>query len=329
MISILNSVNDLDRCHELWDLVLDCYRVAIKNIAHYSIPLEEEVSAQHREYLAAIVGSLDTPTVEVLHESRATLRGLLRDYRDKTSQYLQALRDELSGTARALGQIMDALGQSEGDHDVQLRNALTGLRTLPLPPGSEIRAAIQGAAKTIEISLDQVRKQHKLTVAQFLVEVRMLHKRIDSLESAACVDGLTKLFTRAEMTDRIKAMEPGAFCLLLLKVNGFKAAQVQYSPEIGDELAGAFSKRLRNSLLPTTAIGRWNLEEFMAVLHMDKTEASAVVKNIAEHLGGSYACLLDGKTVRPAVHLRVALMEKGSETMERLLERVDEFLTGR
>ena len=186
MISIRDSVNDLERCHEVRDLALDCYRSAIKNIAHYAIPLEEEITTTHKEYLAAVVTSLDTPTPSpaALQESRATLRGLLRDYRDRTAQYLQGLREELSGTARALREIMDGLGQAEGDHDVQLRNALLLLRGVPLQDVDRTRETIQGAAKTIEVSLDQVRKQHQLTIAQFLVEVRMLHKRIDSLESA-------------------------------------------------------------------------------------------------------------------------------------------------
>ena len=56
---------------------------------------------------------------------------------------------------------------------------------------------------TIQQSIEQARREHQITVSQFKTEIRMLHKRIDMLETAACVDALTKMFTRREMEDRI------------------------------------------------------------------------------------------------------------------------------
>ena len=325
MISIRNTVGELDSCYKVRDLALDCYGLAIRNIAQYAIDLEPDVTNIYKRYLDDLAAGLRSPTPQVLDDSRATLRGLLRDYRDKVAAYLGQLRDELTGSAQALQQILESLGQTDGDHDREMRSALEKIRAAPIPPNSEAASAISGAAKSIEHSLDQVRKQHQFTVSQFVMEIRVLHKRIDALESAARVDQLTTLFTRAEMEARIRERKD-FYTLILVKAGGFRASEIQHGREVAEELAGAFSKRLRNSLPPDAVIGRWGNEEFLALLKMDQPAAAALAKKISEGLAGPYACLKGGRTVRPALQLKIALVEKGQDSGEKILQRAAEFL---
>ena len=86
---------------------------------------------------------------------------------------------------------------------------------------------------------------------------------------------------------------------MLIGARGLRRAEVQFGKEVGEELSGAFAKRLRNSLPISAVIGRWGPEEFVAMLLAKKSEALASAKWITEHLSGAYACLKDGKTVRP------------------------------
>src|SRR5208283_1746643 len=97
------------------------------------------------------------------------------------------------------------------------------------PEGSAVRAAIQATADSIEQSIEQIRKQHQLTVSQFLVEIRMLHKRIDLLETAASLDDLTKLFKRDEIERQIRSASDGSLCLLLVRASGFRQAEQQFN----------------------------------------------------------------------------------------------------
>src|ERR1700674_4280062 len=106
MISIRGSVAELERCYQERDAALDCYLGAIRNLASYTIELDPVFSGPQREYLTALAGEVASGKPEVLLESRATLRALLRDYRDKASQYLNGLHDELAGTARALEELL-------------------------------------------------------------------------------------------------------------------------------------------------------------------------------------------------------------------------------
>src|ERR1017187_6446744 len=107
MISIRSSLTELERNHQIRAAVMDCYVLAIKNIAHYAVELDEELTGPHRKHLEALATEVASGTSEALSDSRATLRGLLRDYRDKACQYLGGLRDELAGTARTLEEILD------------------------------------------------------------------------------------------------------------------------------------------------------------------------------------------------------------------------------
>src|SRR5437660_665073 len=76
MISILSSVTELERAHQLRSTVLDCYLLAIKNIANYTVELDDENSSPHRQFLEQLAADVATDQTEALLASRATLRGL-------------------------------------------------------------------------------------------------------------------------------------------------------------------------------------------------------------------------------------------------------------
>src|SRR3974377_934567 len=127
MISIQSSLTELERSHQLRAAVLDCYVLAIKNVAHYAVELDEELTTCHRKYLTSLADEVSAGTPEALADSGPTLRGLLRDYRDKAAQFMGTLRDELSVTARTLEEVLDSLGHADGDHENNLRAAIAKL----------------------------------------------------------------------------------------------------------------------------------------------------------------------------------------------------------
>jgi GGDEF domain-containing protein len=128
------------------------------------------------------------------------------------------------------------------------------------------------------------------------------------------------------MEERIRSLSAGAYSLLLVRANGLRMAAVNFSPEVSVELTGAFTKRLRNSLPDHSVISRWGEEDFVAILHIPKADAVNSGKFIAENLGGAYACLLKGKTVRPSLQLRIGVVDSNGDKPEKVLERVAEFL---
>ena len=330
MISIQSSLSELERSIQIRAAVLDCYVLAIKNIGHYAVDLDEELTGPHRKYLDTLATDVATGTPEALTNSRATLRGLLRDYRDKAAQYLATMRDDLANTARSLEELLEGLGQSDGDHEKNIREAVGKLRAAAKSPeAGRLGGLITSATDSIEHSLEDLKKQHQLTTSQFMAEIRMLHKRIDALEAAAVTDEAARFATREELAERIRATPAGQYCVLLVGARGLRRAEVQFGKETGDEIAGAFAKRIRNSLPPATLIARWGPEEFAAILVAKKSEAMASAKWITEHLSGAYACMQAGKTVRPMLQLTVGVVDTApQDKAERIIERIGIFLVG-
>ncbi|HWC95533.1 MAG TPA: GGDEF domain-containing protein, partial [Candidatus Sulfopaludibacter sp.] len=154
-------------------------------------------------------------------------------------------------------------------------------------------------------------------------------KRIDSLEAAATIDDLTKLFNRGEMEERIRSSTSGAYSLLLIRAGGLRVAALSYTAGVAAELAAAFTKRLKNSLPQNVVIGRWGEEDFVVLFHAPKADAINSGKFVGEHLAGSYACIQDGKTVRPALQLRIGVVDSNGDKVDRVLDRVNEFLPGK
>jgi GGDEF domain-containing protein len=128
------------------------------------------------------------------------------------------------------------------------------------------------------------------------------------------------------MEDRIKGARASKLSLLLLKAAGLRVAEAQFGTAVAQELAAAFTKRLRNSLPPAAVIGRWSEEGFLAMLYVDRPEATAFAERISGSLAGAYACLKGGKTVRPLIHLRVGVVDPGADGPEKVLQRIGEFL---
>jgi len=328
MISIRNSINTLEKSEELRLLILDCYLAAIQNVAHYTIELDPGLTGRHKASVTAVADDVRQGTPDALVESRATLRALLRNYRDKASEYLNQLRGELANTASALQRILDTLSQPEGDHEIKLRKAVSAMREIAgSPAAAGVASALRTAIDSLEQSLNEIRAQQQVTVSQFLLEINLLHKRIDALESAVSVDNLTKLFTRVEMEHRIRSAE-SCGSLLLIRVQGFRLAQARYQPEVALELAGAFTKRLRNCLPPNALIGRWSEEEFLVILSMPREEMMASAKLAAAQLAGSYVCLQGGKTVRPTIQVDVAVLDLVPGETDSTLHKIGQFLKG-
>ena len=300
MISIQENLTELEKIHQLRRIALDCYIWAIKNIAHYAVDLDNSITAPHREYLSNLAAELADAAPSALSESRSTLRGLLRDYRDKAARYLAELRTQLGSTAQALREMVEGLSQYDEEHSDRLRGALARLREAAnSPAGSAVGGVVRGAADAIEQSLEQMRKQHKFTIAQLQTEMRLLHSRIDTLEAAAATDEASKMSNRRFLAEYLGATPVEGACFLILRMRGLGEARARFGAAIANEVVGTFGRRLRNTIPKDAVIGRWSEQDFLAIVSAAAKPADEnLVKRFAEHLSMPYACMIGGKVVR-------------------------------
>jgi GGDEF domain-containing protein len=331
MISIQSSLTELERSHREMEAVLDCYIAALRNIGQYALELDEALTNQYRLHLISLANAMHRGGADEIASSRATLRGLLRDFRDRSAGYVANLRDELANSARALEEILDALIHNDDDHEQRLRKVLSKLRDVASSASAGTAGTLlAGVADSIEQSIRQMRQHHQLATSQFMAEIRVLHKRIDSLESAASLDELKRVANRGEVNEWIRLAAPGEYCLLLLGIRGLLRAEVQFGKELGEELAAAFVRRLNNSLPPASEVARWSAEEFAAKVPLRKNDAVAMGKGLGEILSGQYVCLQGGKAVKPTVQVTVGVVDTGAtESADHILRRVEQFFGGR
>lgn len=323
MISIQSSLSELDRCHQHRALAVECYRAAIRNVAQYAVELDAATTDPHRQYLTALAAELAEAQPGALDESRATLRGLLRDYRDRAARYLNGLRDQLKATARALQETVDALAQSDGDHSARMHEAMARLRrAADSDGGGTIRTVVLAAVDSIEDSLEKIHKQHQFTIAQFQTEISLLHGRVDSLEKAAAIDQATKFSNRRTIEEYLRSL-PGGRAVLLAQVRGLAQAQARFGAALGDELVATFGRRLRNSLPKDAVVGRWNEQDFLVILPDGLAEDAVKAQAVANHLSMPYACMQAGKVVRFPMEVTVEFLGAGTaDSPQGILERV-------
>ena len=326
MISIQQNLTELEKSYQLRTKALECYVAAINNMAQYTVELDASITVSHRKYLSGLAVEVAEASLEGLAESRSTLRGLLRDYRDRAAQYLGGLRDQLSSTAHALQEMVEGLSQCDTDHTSKLRSALVRLREVAKSPeGSAVRAVVGAAADSIEQSLEQIRKQHQFTISQFQTELRLLHGRIDSLEAAASIDEASKFSNRRFMAEYLGAIPPGGASFLILKMRGLAEARARFGAPIADDLVGTFGRRLRNTVPKDSMVGRWSEQDFLAVVPTSKAMDAALIQRVADQLSMPYACMIGGKVVRiPLVVTVECLSGTAGATAEQIQARVVE-----
>lgn len=331
MISIRQNVQELEKRDQLRKTTFECLMAAVQDTARYAIDLEEPLTGQFRKHVGALAGETEATEADSLMNCRATFRGLLRDYRDKAAKFIGNLREDLANRARALEEILNGLSSSEGDHQERLRTSMERLRKISeSPEAAPIRPALLATAGAIGQSVEDMRKQHGLSMAQFQMEIHMLHQRIDGLERAAMIESGSKLFTKKEMEERIKASPPEWYSLMLIRADGLTEAAARYGDDAGAELVAAFGKRLRNSLPEGVALGRWGPEEFVVKLGATKRDALLASKWVTENLSGVYTCLHEGKIVRPTLRVSVSVAERDPlEPPNRTCARIAEYFAGR
>jgi len=287
---------------DLRAVAVECYRAAVRNVAFYAVELDKRVTAGYRESLSQLEERAEMADGEALP-------ALLRDYRGRALAYVNGLCGQITESAGTLRRILDSLAEGDGDYEGRMRGALARLRTLARSDDvADLRDPLLAAAAALEEALDEMRRQQDETVARLLEEIRMLHKRIDSLESAASIDLLTTLLTRAEVEKRMQSPAAAACRPLLLAASGLTLAEARFDSQVATQLAAGFLKRLHRILPPESAIGRWSDEEFMVLLPLSEEPAAETEKRIEGQLSGSYACSRDGKAVRPSLQVRATML---------------------
>lgn len=334
MISTLNPATELDRVDDLRLAVTECYRLAIQSVSQYAVEVDPNQVAEFRLHLKDIEQQwLAAKCVTSLHGVQASLRGELREYRDQTREQLGRLRKELESAAGAMASFAGEIASHGADHEKELKGELERLEHVS---GSndlqEIRGGIRTVLGEIAVSLDQMRRGNQLIVAQLQDEIRVLHQEFQAERRALFTDQASGAWTRQKLDLKIHELlrQDDRFSIIAVAVRNLPQVKLDYSRTLVEVTLKALLMRFRGLLGADTLIGRWNEQEFVAVLDLEPGTLTAIADELAKKLRGPYSAQENGLAHSMLLDVAAAAFEHlaGSEPaafilkLESTLERI-------
>lgn len=191
---------------------------------------------------------------------------------------------------------------------------------------TEARIDDGGATKWLRVIGEPVGED----VAVTLVDVTDLKAREMHMESIAWSDPLTGVLNRrgferdaAHRLSESADLATGA--LLFIDLNDFKQINDRFGHEIGDQLLVIAAERLRKGLRNCDIVGRPGGDEFVALVPDVKARlAERLANRLAESLERPY--LIEGKTLRCAASIGLALYPANANTLTGLLRAADQAM---
>jgi GGDEF domain-containing protein len=269
LISIRESVNELEKCSQMQAATASSYALAICAVGEYAVEFDSAQTSQFRQNLGALRQAVEAASEpEDLVATQSSLRSELRDYRDKTQARLVRIRAEMQAAAEAMQALTEGVSTNGTDHRQQLETNLQTLRTAAAGEDlAQIRSVIRTAIAGIEQCCDQAFRANQLIIAQFNDEIRSLHREMDNERKLLYTDRASGAWNRKKLESRIEdLLEHGeTFCVVIA---WFKRPEESTLKDLVQRV---------NGILGNDAMfGRWTEDAFAVIVEANAAAAIAV-----------------------------------------------------
>lgn len=294
MISLRKSAEELDRLK----VVSDCYELALRSVAQYAIEIDPRDLAEFRAHLQSIEESWQrAESADALHHVQACFRGELRDYRDRAQDQVSRLRSEMEAAATALSGFAKSISCNGAEHEDRLKHEIAVLNRLA-DYGSmdEVRRGIHAATAAIASSMEQIRRDNQMVIAQLKDEIRLLHREVEAGRRALLTDRSSGAWTREKMDEQISELlrQNQAFCLLLARVLNLRRLESRHSRTLVEGALKALIRRFQTLLGSDALVGRWSSSDFGAITDPRNGGAIALTREVTRKLSGNYVVQENG-----------------------------------
>lgn len=131
--------------------------------------------------------------------------------------HLIGLNQEFTAALLSLHEVISSISTSDG-HEKRLTTELQRLDSLASVGNlQQLRTGVRAAVKTIGGCVEQMRREHELTIAQFKDDIRIIQRRMEHAEEEVAKDPATGAVNRAELEARVRRdmSRDAAVCLEL------------------------------------------------------------------------------------------------------------------
>ena len=169
--------------------------------------------------------------------------------------------------------------------------------------------------------LDQSRRRSKLGLLKLVAEFWYAAKH----------DALTSLANRREALEQFVIeyqrflRNARSFSVLLMDIDLFKSVNDNYGHHVGDELITLVARTLREQCRKVDTLARWGGEEYLVLLPETTTEEAMSSANRIREAFSVRSVSTEQGQVQATISVGVASI-RGSESIDRLLQRADEAL---
>ena len=238
-----------------------------------------------RKVQACIRQPADAPFDEVC----TSIRGGLRDYRDRAGRYITEMRSRLTTTTSELHKVLANVQSGEGAVAAQLKTEVSRLGALAeLASIQDVRNGLRQSVVSLGECMAQVVQQTDLVAKELRDEIRALQNSLEEARRAATVDVLTDVHSRQEFEQVVtqEILTGHVTNVVHITLQNLGKLATSYQRHTIDQLLNAFCKRARGVLLDDAIVGRWRENVFCAILRSAQTDA--VMEGLVRKCSGNY-----------------------------------------
>lgn len=298
MISIRKTANELERLEQLSHAAVGCYSQAIDSTGHYAIEFNAEQVAYFRAQLELLKQKLrDNGGPEQLKSVQASFDSEVKEFQNLVRDHLKQLQREVAAAGAAVETFTNSFTQSGSDLEAGVKRELQRLNKVA---GSddidEIRGGIRTATAKITADVEQMRSCNQLAIVQLKDEIRLLHQEIEGMQRSLRQPNEEQCSARQHLTSHLDelARRGRPFSVLLAAIRNLEGLHNCHAPKVVETCLNTLKTRFETSLPGSATVGRWNKDQFAAVLDIDRVVAIAKSADIMRALSEPIVELVDG-----------------------------------
>jgi GGDEF domain-containing protein len=337
LISIRTTGNYLEHVEEQLRAACGAYVHALSSTRQYAVDFDSAELVLFQTHLDSLVELAKRASSREEWESvQASLRGELREYRDKSIERIGKLRSDIQAAAEAMNAFATSVSAAGEDHQKEIDESVKQLRRAQICENlAEIRSIVAAATHAITESVTRMQNAHQLVVAQLRDELRLLHQQVENERRAALLDRATGVWNRQTLDSKLSELlaldEP--FSILLVRLRNLKRLEELHSQTMVQSALKALLKRLAAMLSDDVVIGRWTEEHFMAILPLDASSAIGLQREASKRLTGTYTVQENGLSYTLSLQAIAGLVGRpqgsdGAQFMQKVIQMSDSLKNG-
>lgn len=313
MLSILKTVNEMEKLEAANGAALDSYGEILRAAAEYPVeidPSDAQLFRRHVQALRKMLENVMEP--EDFHTIHSSFRGEVRDYRDKANEWIMSMRSELKAAAEAMQTLSLRVAENGDGHEVRLKADLERLHiVMKCEDLGRIRATVQQVAASISRSCEQLREANNLMIAQLRDEIQTLHREMDNSRRTLFVDRATGAWNRPKIEDRIEELleRREGFVAIVMWVSNLKRLEASCSNTLINGAMKAMVQRASAVAGTDVMIGRWAEDQFVMLLDVDAAAAVAISNDLGPKLSSRHAVQENGIAHQVILHVSMAVVD--------------------